>query len=154
MTTPDTTAHRQVAYSSRSFWGGLLVGVAVMAGIDEIVFHQVLAWHHFYDLGTSAVALVSDGLLHAAGLLAIVAGFVLLLDAHRRGRAWSAAAWAGVFVGLGAFQLWDGTVHHKVLGLHQVRYGVDLVPYDVAWIASGVLLLCVGLGLLVRLVRR
>lgn len=39
MTTPDTTAHRQVAYSSRSFWGGLLVGVAVMAGIDEIVFH-------------------------------------------------------------------------------------------------------------------
>ena len=132
----DTTAHRQVAYRSRSFWGGVLVGVAVMAGIDEIVFHQVLAWHHFYDLGTSAVALVSDGLLHAAGLLAIVAGFVLLLDAHRRGTAWSGAAWAGVFVGLGAFQLWDGTVHHKVLGLHQVRYGVDLVPYDVAWIAS------------------
>jgi uncharacterized membrane protein len=28
-------------------------------------------------------------------------------------------------LGLGAFQVFDGIVDHKLLQLHQVRYGVD-----------------------------
>jgi len=35
-------------------------------------------------------------------------------------------------------------VNHKVLGLHQVRYDVDLLPYDVAWNAAGGALLVAG----------
>lgn len=31
---------------------GVLIGIAIMAAVDEIVFHQLLAWHHFYDRST------------------------------------------------------------------------------------------------------
>jgi uncharacterized membrane protein len=55
-----------------------------------------------------------------------------------------------LLVGLGAFQLYDGTVQHKVLGLHQIRYDVDLLPYDIAWNVVAVLILAAGLVLLRR----
>jgi uncharacterized membrane protein len=41
-------------------------------------------------------------------------------------------------------------VDHKVLRVHQVRYGVDLTGYDLAWIAGGVVLLVAGAALFVR----
>lgn len=51
-----------------------------------------------------------------------------------------------LLVGAGAFQLFDGTVNHKLLGLHPVRMGADPAwPYDVGWLLSGALLLIVGL---------
>lgn len=37
-----------------------------------------------------------------------------------------------------------------MLRIHQVRYGVDLLPYDVAWIGSAVLLLLIGMLILWR----
>lgn len=138
----------------KSFWSVALVGLAVMAAVDEIVFHQILGWHHLYDRSTPQIGLLSDGLLHAAELVALVAGFFLWADARRRGRFSASAAWAGFFVGAGAFQLWDATINHKVLGLHQVRYGVDLAPYDLAWAASGATLLLIGVVLTVTAMRR
>lgn len=121
-----------------------MIGVGVIAALDEIVFHQLLSWHHFYDRSTSEVALLSDGLLHAAELIMIVAGFFLFADLRRRGVLAAMSAWAGFFLGMGAFQVFDGLVDHKVLRLHQVRYGVDLLPYDLAWNLTGVALLVVG----------
>lgn len=50
------------------------------------------------------------------------------------------SAWAGVLTGAGAFQLYDGTVQHKLLGLQQIRYAVDLTPYDWTWNIVAVLL--------------
>jgi uncharacterized membrane protein len=48
----------------------------------------------------------------------------------------------------GWFNLFDGVVDHKLLGLHQIRPGVaDLFPYDVVWIGRSLLLLAVGVGL-------
>jgi uncharacterized membrane protein len=38
--------------------------------------------------------------------------------------------------------------------VHQVRYGVDLTGYDLAWNASAVVLLLAGAALLVRARRR
>jgi uncharacterized membrane protein len=132
----------------------VLLGLGAMAAIDEIVFHQLLGWHHFYDRSTSEAGLVSDGLLHAASLLALVGGFFLLLDARRRETWRAGAAVAGVLVGLGAFQLWDGTVNHKVLGVHQIRYGVELLPYDLVWNLTAAGLLAAGLAVTVILIRR
>lgn len=144
--TPAATSARR-----RSAGAAALVGAGVMAAVDEIVFHQVLAWHHFYDRSTPDVALLSDGLLHALELVALVAGFVLLADLRRSGTFVRGAAWAGGLLGAGAFQLVDGLVHHKVLRLHQVRYDVpDLLPYDLAWNGSALLLLAAGAVLWVR----
>ncbi|MFH8795899.1 DUF2243 domain-containing protein [Streptomyces sp. NPDC017941] len=125
-----------------------------MAAVDEIVFHQILHWHHFYDRSSNDVSLLSDGLLHTAELLGLVAGFFLLADLRRRRALSTAHAWAGFFLGLGAFQLFDGLVDHKLLRLHQIRYGVDVTPYDLAWNAAGALLLATGTVLALRAHRR
>ncbi|GAA0595190.1 DUF2243 domain-containing protein [Actinomadura livida] len=135
----------------RSLGAAALIGVALMAAVDEIVFHQLLGWHHFYDRSTPAIGLLTDGLLHTAELLGLVIGFVWWADL-RRGRALSAAhAWAGLFLGLGGFQLFDGLIDHKVLRVHQVRYDIpDLLPYDLAWNGAGLMLLAIGAVLAVR----
>jgi uncharacterized membrane protein len=141
-------------WRDRSYRSALLLGVAVMAGIDEIVFHQLLHWHHFYDRGTPELGLLSDGLLHAGELVALVTGFFLMADARRRGAFTPRTAWAGFFTGAGLFQLWDGIVDHKILRVHQIRYGVEIGRYDLAWDAVGVLLLVLGAALALRAARR
>src|SRR4051812_34625748 len=79
----------------RSLLVGAMLGVGIMAAVDEIVFHQLLGWHHFYDKSTKDVALFSDGLLHAAELVVLVAGFFLLADLRRRHALAAPTAWAG-----------------------------------------------------------
>ncbi|MEU9028176.1 DUF2243 domain-containing protein [Streptomyces sp. NPDC048383] len=127
-----------------------LIGMGVMAAIDEIVFHQILGWHHFYDRSTLGVGLMSDGLLHTAELLALVSGFFLYADLRRRRALAPGHARAGFFLGLGIFQLFDGIVDHKLLRLHQIRYGVDVTPYDWAWNTVALVLLLIGTALAVR----
>ncbi|KAB2976289.1 DUF2243 domain-containing protein [Streptomyces sp. SS1-1] len=133
---------------SAAVW--VLIGAAVMAAVDEIVFHQLLGWHHFYDRSTGSVGLLSDGLLHSAELLALVAGVFLHADLRRRGAMAPAYARAGFLMGAGGFQLFDGIVDHKLLRVHQVRYGVDVTPYDWAWNLAGLALLLAGFVLAVR----
>jgi uncharacterized membrane protein len=141
-------------WRDKSYWSAFLLGIASMAAVDEIVFHQLLHWHHFYDAGTPELGLLSDGLLHAGELLALVAGFFLMADARRRNSFSARLARAGFCTGAGLFQFWDGIVDHKVLRVHQIRYGVELGPYDLAWNAFAVLLLALGGILAVRSVRR
>lgn len=106
-----------------------------------------------YDRSTPSIGLLSDGLLHTAELLGLVTGVVLYADLRRRGTLSPAHARAGLFLGLGAFQLFDGVVDHKVLRTHQVRYGVELLPYDLAWNAAALVLLAIGAALYARAAR-
>jgi len=129
---------------------GILLGIGCMAAVDEIIFHQLLGWHHFYDLATPTIGLLSDGILHAAELIALVAGFFIYVEQRRRKTNSSTASWAGFFFGAGGFQLFDGTINHKLLKLHQIRYGVDVLPYDIAWNLAAIALLMVGAMLLAR----
>ncbi len=136
---------RERSGERRSFWVPFLIGVGVIAAVDEIVFHQLLAWHHFYDRATPLVGLISDGFLHAAELLALVAGFMMFSRLRQQGELQVLRAWAGFFIGGGVFQLFDGIVDHKLLRLHQIRYDVDnLLLYDLLWNFSGALLILVG----------
>jgi uncharacterized membrane protein len=129
---------------------GALFGVAAAGFVDEAVFHQLLHWHKFYDRSTTEVGLVSDGIFHAFSFFAAVAGLFLLAELrHRRDLVWP--RWIGAaLVGAGAFQLYDGTIQHKLMGLHQIRYEVDLLPYDVAWILVALALIAAGAVLLFR----
>jgi uncharacterized membrane protein len=136
---------------TRSLVVAAIVGIGLMTGVEQIVFHQILAWHHFYDQGTAEFALLSDGLMHAGELVVLVSGLLLLGDLRRRGVLVPRAAWAGLLAGGGLYLLWDGIGQHLWLGLHQIRYDVeDPLLYDVAWIGAGVLLLLLGAMLGVR----
>ena len=131
---------------TRSITSGALMGVGVAGFLDETIFHQLLHWHHFYDKGSADAGLVSDGVFHAGSWICIVAGIFLFADLQRRRTTVPKRLWAGALIGWGGFQLYDGLIQHKVFGLHQIRYHVDVLPYDLAWDIAG------GIGLLLGLV--
>jgi uncharacterized membrane protein len=138
----------------RNLLAGLLLGVGAIAFLDEVVFHQLLHWHKFYDRASTELGLVSDGLFHAFSWGATVAA-LFLLGSLRRDRAVDRRrVLGGLLTGAGAFQLYDGLVQHKLLGLHQIRYGVELLPYDLTWSVLAAVLLVAGLVLVVVSGRR
>lgn len=135
---------------ARTLWSGVLFGVGAIAFIDEAVFHQILHWHHFYDLSTMDIGLVSDGLFHALSWFATIAGLFMLADLRRR-RALVWTRWTGgALLGAGFFQLYDGTVQHKLLGVHQIRYVDDLLLYDIVWNTTALVMIAAGTALAVR----
>ena len=129
---------------------GVLIGMGLAGTLDEVLLHQLLGWHHFYDRSTPAVGLASDGLFHLFSTGLLVAGVYRL--ARRRaaeGPRGSRRAVAGACLGLGGFNLYDGTVQHKVLRLHQIRpQAPDQLPYDVAFVGIALLVLLVGVVLM------
>lgn len=148
--TINGVAGNQVLYSSRNFWSGLLFGVGLMAVVDEVVFHQLLQWHHFYDLSTTRIGILSDGLLNSFAWFAAIFSLFMLADLRRRNALWPLKWTGAVFLGAGTFQLFDGLVNHKILNVHQVKYGVDLLPYDLTWNIAGAVLLLIGLFILLQ----
>jgi uncharacterized membrane protein len=143
-----TPTDAQAARADRILVAGLLLGLGTVAFVDETVFHQLLHWHHFYDRSTTDVGLVSDGLFHAFSWFATVASLFLVADLRRERSFWPRRFVAGWLTGAGFFQLYDGLVQHKLLGLHQIRYGVDLAPYDAVWNVVAAGLLVAGLALI------
>ena len=137
-------------YATRNLWTGFLFGLGLIAFVDEAVFHQLLHWHHFYDKSTSDIGLVSDGLFHSFSWFSTIASSFLLADLHRRHAYWFKRWLAGVFLGAGAFQLFDGTIIHKVWELHQIRYGVEIRPYDMIWNLTALAMILAGVLLIVR----
>ena len=138
---------------------GALIGIGVVGTLDEVVLHQLLDWHHFYDRSTRGaplderartVGLLADGLFHilSTGLLAL--GLVRLWRQGRpRETGWTRRLWGGILVGAGGFNLYDATVQHKLLRLHQVRRDVaELLPYDLAFGGIALAVLLAGLLLL------
>lgn len=147
----DDGATGKGASDRRAVLSGFLFGCGIAASlVDLFIFHLGLQWHHFYDLSTTAVALTADGFFHAFAWFITVWGLFLLADVRRRANVdWK--RWAGaVIAGVGFFQLLDGVLNHKILGIHQIRYNVDLLPYDIVWIGSAVVVLLVGVSILWR----
>jgi uncharacterized membrane protein len=151
---PDTDQRR--ASSDRQveralLWTGLLLGIGLVGTLDEVLLHQLLQWHNFYVHADQHWRLVSDGLFH------LVTSTLLLVGAWRLWYSrWSFARagcgrrlMAGIVLGMGAFNLYDGLIQHKVLQLHPVREGVvDQLPYDLAFNGVAILLLLIGWWLL------
>ena len=134
-------------------WPAVLVGIGVAGSLDEIVLHQLLRWHHFYDRGSQAAGLIAGGIFHLASTAALVIGLVLLVQRWRAGGGPLRQAVAGILLGPAAFNLYDGIIQHKLLGLHQVRAGaLNNLPYDLVFIGLAAVMLLAGL-LLLRVAR-
>lgn len=135
-------------YAERGvLWAGVILGIGLMGAVDTIVFHQLLQWHNFYYDTTEEWRIFSDGLLHAFTATMLFLGATRLWS--QRGDASrvlsSAPLWAGVLLGAGGFQLFDGLINHKILRLHQIREGVSShLPYDIAWNLFALALLAAG----------
>ena len=140
----------RAAFAHRNLWSGILFGLGFVAFLDETLFHQLLHWHKFYDKSTVAVGLVSDGLFHAFSWFATVGGLFILADLRRRHALWHKMWWGGKFLGAGVFQLYDGTIQHKVMRIHQIRYDVNILPYDLVWNISAAIMILVGIGLIMK----
>jgi uncharacterized membrane protein len=140
--------------------GATLFGVGLGGLTDGIVLHQVLQWHHLVEAQVPVDGLDAlrtnvfwDGVFHVATTLTLVIGFVLL---HR---AWSKpvrtagdgrALLGWVLIGWGAFHIVDQIVFHELLGLHDIRMGVENPGlYNWGFFAVGVALIALG-SLLVR----
>jgi uncharacterized membrane protein len=128
-------------------WTAIFLGIGLMGAVDEIIFHQLLQWHNFYVHTTDYWRVFSDGLFHIATATLLFVGAWRLWQ-HRQPISrlvQDRLFWGGVFLGAGGFQLFDGTVNHKLLMLHPVREGVEnLLPYDLAWNGAAIVLLALG----------
>ncbi|SOC43513.1 DUF2243 domain-containing protein [Ureibacillus acetophenoni] len=133
---------------SLNFWSGILFGLGAVAFIDEVIFHQLLHWHHFYDKSTTSVGLISDGLFHAFSWFATVAALFMVADLKKK-NSWQKKRWFGSYIlGAGVFQLYDGIIQHKLMRLHQIRYDVEIFYYDLVWNVIAAIMIVIGLIIL------
>ncbi len=131
----------------RVLWIGVILGIGVVGTLDEVVLHQLLQWHNLYVHTTQFWRIVSDGLFHLVTATLLFGGALLLWRQRRVANLpfQNRALTAGILFGMGGFNLYDGTIQHKILQLHPVREGVpDILPYDLAFNGLALLLLVVG----------
>jgi uncharacterized membrane protein len=136
---------------------GVLLGSGLGGFFDGILLHQILQWHHMLssqlpptDLVSIKVNMFWDGLFHAFTWLVTVIGLGLLWRAGQRPEVpWSTRTLVGsLAVGWGAFNLVEGLIDHQILGIHHVHPGAGQLAWDLGFLASGVVLLGVGWGLI------
>jgi uncharacterized membrane protein len=128
---------------------GVLLGVGLVGSLDQIVLHELLQWHNLYIHTTTYWRIFIDGLFHTASVGLLLVAALRLWRGRRplaRTGSWRTLT-AGVLVGMGGFNLYDGIVQHKLLQLHPVREGVaNQLPYDLAFNSIAILLLAAGLS--------
>ena len=136
---------------------GVLLGAGLGGFVDGIVLHQILQWHHLLsarlppdNLVATKVNMYWDGIFHAGVWVLTVVGLRLLWAAGARADVpWSGATFAGgLALGWGLFNVVEGLIDHQLLGLHHVQeYTTNKLPWDLAFLGFGVLLLLLGGGL-------
>ncbi|WP_409300049.1 DUF2243 domain-containing protein [Peribacillus sp. SCS-155] len=149
LASPSNPHAKRFLYRNRNLWCGFLFGLGLVGFIDEAVFHQLLHWHHFYDKSTTDIGLVSDGIFHAFSWFSTIGSAFLIADLHRRLAFWKKRWAGGVLLGGGLFQLYDGIIQHKLMRLHQIRYQVDILPYDITWNIIALIMIIIG-GILLK----
>jgi len=138
---------------------GLFLGMGLGGFFDGILFHQILQTHNMLSASIPVVDLVSakinmtwDGYFHAGvWVLSLIGVWLLFRAGGRQDAIWSGKVLAGAMLGgWGLFNLIEGIIDHQILGIHHVmEYAVDKLPYDIAFLISGVIFMLLG-WLLVR----
>ncbi len=137
---------------------GVFMGAGLGGFVDGIILHQILQWHNMFsaqippnDLVSAKVNMFWDGLFHAAVWVMTAIGLNLLWRAGaRRDVLWSGRTFFGsLLVGWGLFNLIEGMIDHQILGIHHVyEYTDNKLPWDLAFLASGAVLLLGGWSLI------
>ncbi len=97
-----------------------------------------------------AINMFWDRLFHAFTWLMTVVGLWLLRKAvRRRDVALPTGALVGsLAMGWGIFNLVEGIINHHILNLHHVVERPDHLPWDIAFLVGGVVLILIGLSLI------
>ncbi len=140
--------NKRESMRNQNIMSGILFGLGLVAFFDEVVFHQLLRWHHFYDRSTTDIGLISDGLFHAFSWFATIGGLFMFANLRRKNGLSLKRWWAGVLLGAGVFQLYDGIVQHKLMRIHQIRYVDHVIVYDIVWNIIALVLVIAGMILL------
>ena len=135
--------------------GGFL-GIGLGGFVDGIALHQILQWHNMLSSRVPPLTLVTmkynmiwDGLFHALTWIMTAIGVALLFRAGRRpDTSWSGRVLLGaMLVGWGLFNLVEGLIDHQLLGIHHVHPGAGQLAWDLGFLASGAVLLVIGIAL-------
>lgn len=128
--------------------GSFFLGFGLLGAFDGIVFHQLLQWHSVYMHTDHHGQIVSDGLFHFLTIITLVIGTVFLwLAGHPsnidKGKRFLVG---GILIGGGIFNLVEGVINHHILQIHHVRQGdPNELFYDLAFLASGLILFLIGM---------
>lgn len=131
----------------RLLWIGVLFGIGIAGTLDEVLLHQLLQWHNFYVHATQYWRIAGDGIFHFVSSL-LMSSTALLIWSNRHLLAALSnglALAAGALCGAGGFNLYDGTLQHKVFQFHPVREGVaNQLPYDLVYNGIALVVLVAG----------
>lgn len=146
-----------------SLFTGILLGIGIAGFIDEAVFHQLLQWHNFYWNTGEYGRILSDGLFHIGSTALLLWGALRLWrDRATSEPLRSRAILAGILIGAGGFNTYDGIVQHVILHFHLVNeYACPQpmngnnsiatcpgdIPYEIVWIAIGAAITAAGVVL-------
>lgn len=133
---------------------GLFLGIGMGGFADGILSHQILQVHNMLsnlvpvqDLISAKINMMWDGYFHAAVWIITLIGIHILFKAAKNNEViWSGKVLYGsMLIGWGAFNLVEGIIDHHILKLHHVmQYVFDPLPYDLAFLASGVIFIIIG----------
>ena len=136
---------------------GLLLGSGMGGFLDGIVFHQLLQVHNMLtgrrpkeSIASIEINMFWDGVFHAFTWVLTAVAIAMLWRATRRtdvvqsGR----TLLGSIITGWGAFNLIEGVIDHHILHLHHVVEALGVSVWDWVFLASGVLLIALGAGLI------
>lgn len=138
---------------------GTALGIGMGGFVDGIVFHQMLQWHNMLsaryptrDIPSDQLVvnleinMFWDGLFHAMTWIMTAVGIALLWHAVRKpGVVLSTRVLVGsLILGWGLFNFVEGIIDHHLLHVHHVVETEGHMLWDLAFLASGALMIVVG----------
>ena len=134
-----------------------LLGIGLGGFVDGIVFHQILQTHQMLtgklpptSVRNIEINMFWDGLFHAFTWASTMTGMALLWQTGKRPDVpWSTRTFVGgQAFGWGLFNLVEGIIDHHILHIHHVTETENHLVWDLAFLASGVVLIAIGLALI------
>lgn len=141
-------------HPKRLITAGIFLGIGMGGFVDGILFHQIFQIHSMLSakhtpntVANLEINMVWDGLFHSLTWTMTLVGIVLLWRAIRNTTVplSGKTAVGASLLGWGLFNLVEGIIDHHILQVHHVVEQLGVSIFDYAFLASGLLLVFVGL---------